>query len=40
MHTLILNDQANHLATQGKYAAGSIPSLASGKSNFVPTHSY
>lgn len=32
--------KANGLACQGKYVAGSIESLASKSSNFVPTHSY
>jgi fructose-bisphosphate aldolase class I len=31
---------ANGLAAQGKYKAGSIPSLAASKSNFVQAHSY
>ncbi|KAK7870700.1 hypothetical protein R5R35_009863 [Gryllus longicercus] len=32
--------KANSLAYQGKYVAGSIPSRASKKSNFVATHAY
>jgi len=31
---------ANGLAAQGKYKAGSIPSLAASKSNFIQAHSY
>lgn len=34
------NKQANGLACQGKYVAGSIPSIASAKSNFVKSHAY
>lgn len=37
---LINRAKANSLARQGKYVAGSIPSLSSSKSNFVPKHSY
>lgn len=32
--------KANGLASEGKYEAGAIQSLASVKSNFVPTHAY
>jgi len=32
--------QANGLASVGKYTAGSISSLAAGKSNFVKAHVY
>lgn len=37
---LVNRSKANSLARQGKYVAGSIPSLASAKSNFVAKHSY
>lgn len=32
--------QANGLAVRGQYVAGSIPSLAASKSNFVKSHAY
>jgi fructose-bisphosphate aldolase class I len=37
---LLKRAKANGLASQGKYVAGSIPSLASSKTNFVAQHSY
>ncbi|XP_077299109.1 fructose-bisphosphate aldolase isoform X2 [Arctopsyche grandis] len=37
---LLKRAKANGLACQGKYVAGSIPSLASAKSNFVKAHAY
>jgi len=32
--------QANGLASQAKYVAGSIPSLAASQSNFIKAHAY
>ncbi|XP_021205377.1 fructose 1,6-bisphosphate aldolase isoform X2 [Bombyx mori] len=37
---LIKRAKANGLAAVGKYVAGSIPSLAASKSNFVKSHAY
>lgn len=37
---LLKRAKANGLACVGKYVAGSIPSLASSKSNFVKSHAY
>uniref|UniRef100_A0A8D8PTJ1 Fructose-bisphosphate aldolase n=1 Tax=Cacopsylla melanoneura TaxID=428564 RepID=A0A8D8PTJ1_9HEMI len=37
---LLKRAKANALASQGKYEAGSIPSLAAVKSNFVQSHAY
>ncbi|CAH2236291.1 jg7054 [Pararge aegeria aegeria] len=37
---LLKRAKANGLAVRGKYEAGSIPSLASAKSNFIKSHAY
>lgn len=36
----IMKNQANGLACQGKYEAGSIPSFAANASLFVKSHAY